>query len=306
MSNPSPAWLEVALTVNGELAEAVAEVFARFAPGGVALEAVEIIPEEDGFGRPGDDMRVCAYLPIDEHIEDTRQRLLQALAYLGMIEPLPPATFTPIIDQNWMEAWKERFIPIDIGHSLRILPAWMDDPGGRIPIRIDVGMAFGTGTHPTTQLSLALLEDYVQPDTALFDIGCGSGILSVAAVRLGASAAYGADIDPDAIANALTNAELNGVAERTKFIQGSVADFASGAFPVTTAPVVVANILTHILIRLLDEGMGELVAPGGVLLLSGVLDEKEAALSQSLAQHGFTSAARRQMDDWLGFAAQRI
>jgi ribosomal protein L11 methyltransferase len=301
MNDDHPAYLEVAMIVNGELAEAVAEVFARFAPGGVAMEATHIIPEEDGFGRPSDEVRVCAYLPVDDQLEVTRQKLGMALGYLGMIQPLPEATFTPINDQNWMEAWKERFVPIDIGHKLRILPAWMENPdASRIPILIDVGMAFGTGTHPTTQLSLALLEDHVQAGQTVFDVGCGSGILSVAAVKLGAAAAYGADIERDSIDNAQINAKLNATEGKTHFRLGSLDTFAG-----KQAPVVIANILTHILIRLLNDGMGDLVAPGGTLLLSGILVEKEAEILAALDKHGFIVNERRQMEDWLGLAAVR-
>ena len=98
---------------------------------------------------------------MDEHIEETRQKLEESLYYLGMIQPLPAPTFTPIADQNWMEAWKQHYKPIPIGKRLMIVPAWLDSPEpNRIPIKIDPGMAFGTGTHPTTQLCLGLMEKF--------------------------------------------------------------------------------------------------------------------------------------------------
>ena len=154
-----PNWLEVSLTVNGELAEAVADVLARYAPNGVMTEQAVKFNDEEDEGTPVGDITVRAYLPADETLEETRQKLEESLYYLGMIQPLPAPTFTPIADQNWMEAWKTRYQPIPIGKKLIIVPVWMDSPEPqRIPIRIDPGMAFGTGTHPTTQLCLELLE----------------------------------------------------------------------------------------------------------------------------------------------------
>ena len=154
-------WIEVSLTVNGELAEAVADVLARNAPNGVTTEqAVDFVNDEDE-GTPAGPVTVRAYLPVDERLEETRQKLDEGLYYLGMIQPLPAAVYTPIADQNWMEAWKERYHPIPIGKKLIIVPAWLESPeAARVSIKIDPGMAFGTGTHPSTQLCLELIEEF--------------------------------------------------------------------------------------------------------------------------------------------------
>ena len=198
MTNPS--WLEVSMVVSGELAEAVAEVFSRYAPGGVAVESTGIKASADEFGEVTGPMRVRAYLPVDEQLEESRSKLEQALYFLSRIEPLPKPEFNLIQDQNWMEAWKQHYRPIEVGERLLVLPAWAEMPNtNRIPIRIDPGMAFGTGTHPTTQLSLMLLEKYLKPGDVVLDIGSGTGILSIAARLLGASAAYGVDIEEESI-----------------------------------------------------------------------------------------------------------
>ena len=128
-------WLEVSLTVNGELAEAVADVLARFAPNGVMTEqGVKFVNDEDE-GTATGPITVRAYLPMDEQIEETRQKLEKSLYYLGTIQPLPTPVFTPIADQNWMEAWKQHYKPIPIGKRLMIVPAWLDSPEpNRIPI----------------------------------------------------------------------------------------------------------------------------------------------------------------------------
>jgi ribosomal protein L11 methyltransferase len=299
------SWLEVSLIVDGELAEAVAEVLARYAPGGVVVESTAIQAGPDEHGTPVGPMRVCAYLTADADLEQTRQKVEESLHYLGMIQPLPAPEYTPIQQQNWMEAWKQHYRPIEVGARLLILPAWIYPPKTeRIVLKIDPGMAFGTGTHPTTQLSLALLERYVKPGDTILDVGCGSGILSVAARKLGADLAYGVDIDPNAVEISRQTAEDNQVLEGIVFQAGSVTEVLAGIFPIRQAPLVVANILTHILLKLFEDGMAGLVAPGGVLLLSGILEEREPEILAALEKQNLTVIERIQMDDWLGLAVK--
>lgn len=152
-------WLEVSLTVDGELAESVADVFARFAPNGVMTEQGVKFNNEEDEGTATGPITVRAYLEVNDQLEEARQKLEESLFYLGMIQPLPIPVYKQIADQNWMEAWKQHYKPILIGQRLLILPAWLQNPEPtRIPIKIDPGMAFGTGTHPTTQLCLELME----------------------------------------------------------------------------------------------------------------------------------------------------
>src|SRR5215213_10799653 len=196
-------WLEVSLTVNGELAEAVADVLARFAFSGVMMEQGVKYTDDEDAGTPTGPITVRAYLEMNGQIEETRQKLEESLYYLGRIQPLPAASYKEIADQNWMEAWKQHYKPILLGERLVIVPAWMDSPEpNRIAIKIDPGMAFGTGTHPTTQLCLELMEFFFTQSSienrkldTLIDVGCGSGILSIAAIKLGARTALGVDID---------------------------------------------------------------------------------------------------------------
>jgi ribosomal protein L11 methyltransferase len=293
------------LEVDAELAEAVAEVLARYAPGGVVVASTDIQAGPDEHGKPVGPMRVCAYLPADVQLEQTRQKVEQSLHYLSMIQSLPAPVFTPIQSQNWMESWKQHYRPIEVGERLLVLPAWIDPPKTeRIILKIDPGMAFGTGTHPTTQLSLELLERHVEPGQTILDIGCGSGILSVAARKLGAVQAYGVDIDPAAVAISRQTSADNQVLEGIEFQVGSVSEVLDGVLPVSQAPLVVANILAHILLKLFEDGMADLVAPGGVLLLSGILEEREPDILTVLKNHRLTVAERIQMDDWLGLAAK--
>ncbi len=295
-------WLEVSLTVNGELAEAVADVLARFAPNGVVTEqAVKFMDDEDE-GTPVGDITVRAYLVADETLEDTRQKLEESLYYLGMIQPLPAPVFTPVADQNWMEAWKARYQPIPIGRKLVIVPAWMESPEPqRVPIKIDPGMAFGTGTHPTTQLCLEFLEECLPEDCPLvMDVGCGSGILAIAALKLGAKSALGVDIDEASIVNSRENALNNGVdSEAFRLALGSVAEIRAGQFGDTSAPLVLANILGPVLIRLFEAGLADLVAPGGTLILSGILEHLADDVAAAARKHGLALIEKKQMGDWV-------
>ena len=304
-------WLEVSLTVNGELAEAVADVLARFAPNGVMTEqGVKFVNDEDE-GTATGPISVRAYLPMDEHIEETRQKLEESLYYLGTIQPLPAPTFTPIADQNWMEAWKQHYKPIPIGKRLMIVPAWLDSPEpNRIAIKIDPGMAFGTGTHPTTQLCLGLTEkffagaQYIEP-LRIIDVGCGSGILSIAALKLGAKQALGVDIDLESIKNSRENADVNKIGDELILGQGSVQEILDGRFAFKSAPLVMANILAPVIIRLFDAGLADLIDPGGAILLSGILQEQSPSVIEAAQAKGLKMNEKIQMGDWVALMMER-
>ena len=305
-------WHEVSLTVDGELAEAVAEVLRRYIPDGVVIESTAVMAgPADENGQAVGPLRVCGYIPVDDHLEETRHRIEEGLWYLGRISPLPAPEFKQIQEVNWMEAWKEHYHPIPIGRKLLILPAWISPAGSeRISIRIELGMAFGTGTHPTTQLCLALTEDFFSSKESskgirVIDIGCGSGILSIAGLKLGAEKALGVDIDPDAIRAAGENASLNGVSDKFELGIGSVAEVQAGKFSIQKAQLVLANILAPVLVQLLEQGLGELVMLDGWLILSGILAEQSPEVESALEKHGFCQVSRCQMGDWVALAAYR-
>jgi ribosomal protein L11 methyltransferase len=306
-------WLEVSLIVNGELAEAVADVLARFAFSGVMMEQGVKYTDDEDAGTPTGPITVRAYLEINDQIEETRQKLEESLYYLGMIQPLPAASYKEIADQNWMEAWKQHYKPILIGQRLLILPAWMDSPDpNRIAIRIDPGMAFGTGTHPTTQLCLELMEKYfdnrqkaINHPLCVIDVGCGSGILSIAAIKLGATSALGVDIDPGSIDNARENANTNSIGDELILGVGSVKEILDEKFPFRKAPLVVANILAPVIIRLFDAGLAELIKDHGTILLSGILQEQAQNVLEAAQAKGLRVNEQKQMGDWTALAMSR-
>ncbi len=301
-----PRWLEVSLTVNGELAEAVSDVLGRFVSNGLVVESAVEYKDAEDEGTPHGPLRVYGYMPVDAHLEERRRRLEEALYFLGTIQPLPQPTFKTIDDENWMEAWKQHYHPIPIGQRLLVLPAWYEHgEEGRISVRIDPSMAFGTGTHPTTQLCLELLEEAVRPARPLIDVGCGSGILSIAALLLGASQALAVDIDSQAVRSTRENAQSNGVLQQVEAAEGSVVDILEDKFSLVMAPLVLANILAPVIVRLFEAGLGELVEPGGTLILSGILETQAEEVLEAARQHGFRLSARRQMEDWVALAVVR-
>ncbi|HUF36945.1 MAG TPA: 50S ribosomal protein L11 methyltransferase [Anaerolineales bacterium] len=302
-------WLEISVTVDdGELAEAVAEVLARYVPDGVSIRATGVVYDPDSEGRGIPPFRVSGYVPRDEAEMATRLQIQTALGHLSLIRPLPEPEFGYVDEENWNESWKQHYHPVRIGKRIIILPEWdREAPEELLPVWIDPGMAFGTGTHPTTQLALELLERSLEdsPGSDVIDIGCGSAILSIAAARLGAGRILGVDIDEDAIDNARLNARINGFEETLVLAVGSVAGVLAGGFPLRSAGLVVANILTHILIRLLDEGLAGLVGSGGRLILSGILAEREPEMLVALEKHGLTVENRRQDGDWIAYLTRR-
>jgi len=293
-------WLEVSLSVDGELAEAAADVFGRFVSNGVVVESGVTFTDDEDIGTPSGPVRVYGYLPIDDALEGKRQALEEALWHLGQIQALPPLSYKTILDEDWMAAWKVHYHPIPIGQRLLVLPAWLESQyPERVAVRIDPSMAFGTGTHPTTQLCLELVEAYVTPGEDVIDVGCGSGILSIAALKLGAGHALGVDIDSQAARSTRENAAANDVLERLETGVGSVAEIRAGSYSIRQARLVLANILAPVIVRLFDAGLGELVAPGGRLVLSGILDRQAEEVLQAAKAHGFGRVEQRQMLDWV-------
>jgi ribosomal protein L11 methyltransferase len=195
----------------------------------------------------------------------------------------------------------------------------------RVAIKIDPGMAFGTGTHPTTQLCLELMERVILDirdsknesgnianasqisniEIRVIDVGCGSGILSIAAIKLGAKSALGVDIDPGSIANASENANTNGVGNELILGVGSVQEILEGKFAFSKAPLVVANILAPVIIRLFDAGLADLIEDDGVIVLSGILQEQAQGVIQAGQAKSLRMSERRQMGDWVALMMSR-
>jgi ribosomal protein L11 methyltransferase len=295
------SWLEISLALNGELAEPVAELLARYADGGVALVQM---PENDASPESDASIVVRAYLPLDEQLEERKQAIEEGLWHLGQITPLPTPQFIEISQQDWNESWRQRYQPIPIGKTLMILPAWIDKPDdSRHMIILEPGMAFGTGTHPSTKMSLLAIEDYCQDGDIMLDLGCGSGILSIGAIRCGARRALAFDTDATAITTAKHNFELNHLTDQVQLVHGSL-DEAKIIAP-EGVPLLVANILAPILIELLHKGLVDLVANQGVVVLSGILEEQLEKVLELADGMGMTRIQIYSDADWRAVALRK-
>lgn len=290
-------WIQVSVDVDAEAAEAVADVLSRFVPGGVAIEVrapgAELVPG---------DVTVRAYLPDGPDAPQIQDRLAQALWHMGQIYPIPAPTFSIVAETDWTDAWKKHFHPLRIGQHIVIKPTWRDFElaAGDVLIELDPGMAFGTGLHPTTQLCLTALEEQVWPGMRVLDLGTGSGILAVAAIKLGAGAVLAIDTDPVAVDAARQNCEHNGVAGAVTVVQGSL-DQATDDYD-----LVVVNILANVIIALAQEGLAERVRPGGCWMAAGIIETQAAEVVQALETTGLQVNQRRQLADWVALIGDRM
>lgn len=287
-------WLETSVTVDCEAAEAVAEVLSRYAPRGVAIEA-----GPDG-GRIGP-VTVRAYAPADnsEELRAHKRRIEEALWHLGQIWPIPTPTFQPVEEKDWAEAWKAQLSILHIGERIVIRPSWLEHKKrrGDIVIQLDPGMAFGTGLHPTTQLCLEALESTVEAGMNVLDVGAGTGILAIAAAKLGAAHVAAVDSDRVAFKIARENVALNAVQGVVTTTCGSLED-TTGSYD-----LVVVNILAHVIVEMVHNGLGARIKPGGKVIAAGIILDQESEVKAAMEQKGLALIDRRQRDDWVCLVA---
>ncbi len=265
------AWQNVSFLTDAASAEPLCDALIELGALSASIEDADAgtADEQPQFGEPGTPTtpgwqrsRVLALCESDTNVSELLQAACQQLG----VPPIRDFSVTALAEQNWVQLTQAQFDPIQISGRLWIVPSWHDSPDpSAINLVLDPGMAFGTGSHPTTRLCLEWLEKTVTPGCSVFDYGCGSGILAIAAGKLGAREVRGLDIDPQAVEAARANAERNAV----------MADFVDGSQPIDgTYDVVVANILSNPL-RVLAPAICALVRPaGGQLALSGILREQ--------------------------------
>lgn len=282
------------MTVENETAEAVAEVLSRYAYRGVVIEA-------GPSGWNAGPVIVRAYLPADDQLRDNKRRVEEALWHLGQIQPVPAPTFRPIAEADWAEAWKEQLNVLHVGQHIVIRPSWRDyaPAPGDVVIQLDPGMAFGTGLHPTTQMCLVTLEKLVRPEAEVLDMGTGSGILAIAAAKLGAGCVLAVDNDPVAVRAARSNVVTNEVQETVSVMCGSLAEVSRGY------DVAVVNILAKVIVEMMQEGLATRLCSGGVLTAAGIIADQEPEVIAALERGGLTLIERQQRDDWVCLMAER-
>jgi ribosomal protein L11 methyltransferase len=307
-------WIEISVAADGEAAEAVSELFNRLnaRPDGQGGAVTEV----GGFDPVGEDHHptvvVKTYLPSDDPAASATQRQIEeGLWFLGRLYPLGEPHVRPLKDEDWANAWKASYKPLRVGRFL-IIPSWERDEvtpsGDDLPIILDPGMAFGTGLHPSTQLCLLGMDGVVGPGQRVLDAGCGSGILSIAAARLGATQIDGFDIDPIAMRATEENAALNDLPTAIKVVTSAGPDgnspFWMSGGARRTWDVILVNILPHIITALLDQGLASHLAPGGRMILAGIIEEREADLRSYLSGRGLSVTRRLAQGDWVSLAVE--
>jgi len=306
-------WLELSVLVPQEAVEAVAAVFYEIGNGGVAIEE-SIVEESDQIDhrnalRP---VLVRTYVPLDAGAEERRLRAEESLWHLGQIMHVGPLETRVVSEDDWAESWKIHHSLQHIGQRLVVKPSWQGyvASGDEIVIELDPGMAFGTGLHPTTRMCLVEIERRLQPGSTVLDLGTGSGILALAAAKLGASYVLAMDIDPIAVEVAKANVKRNGVEGIVAVAQGSLDQGAEheGQMSAVTRPAafdfVVANLLAETIIDL-AASLTETLHPGGLLVASGIIEPRLSDVTQALSQGGFSVIDLASEGDWRTIIAAR-
>ncbi len=298
-----PQWLELTTRAEAETVEAIAEIFQRWGRGVAIEEPVIAFPDESYQVDRTQPVKIATYLPLDERAEEHRQRIEEALHWLGRLRPVEPLVVRQLAETDWENAWKRHFFVRHVGQRLVIVPSWREYRArpDEVVLDLDPGMAFGTGIHPTTRLCLALLERHVKPGTRVLDLGTGSGILAIAAAKLGAGSVRALDIDAVAARVASENATRNDVTGAVRVEHGDLSLVeADEAFE-----LILANINLRVIGATLPGLAGHL-AVDGVAVCSGVLREQEAALRAAVASAGLRVRERRREGDWLAIVLARV
>lgn len=304
-------WLEICFSVNVEDVDIAGAIVNMVVPYGIYIEdysaleeeTMEIahidLIEESLLQKDRTKAIIHVYISEDENPLESVAFVKERLDDEGIAHEV---TISDCRIEDWQNNWKSSYHASPVGNKLFIRPLWEDDydAGDRKVLNIEPGLAFGTGSHPTTRVCLETLEDYVVDGTTVLDIGCGSGILSIASLLLGADSAFGVDIDEIAVSTALNNAKENGF-EPPKFntVLGDLSDKVSGKYS-----LVVANIVADAIIKL-NTQVGKFLNDDGVYITGGIIDAREDEVLASFYANGFEVIERKESKGWLVFVLKK-
>ncbi|OEF96370.1 50S ribosomal protein L11 methyltransferase [Desulfuribacillus alkaliarsenatis] len=309
-------WSEIRIHTTNEAVEAVSNILHEAGAGGVVIEDSIMLDTEwdTNFGEmyelsvddyPDEGVYVKAYLPVDSSLPESIEQIKLALDKLMLYDiDYGPGTveITEINEEDWATSWKKYYKPISITERITITPTWEDyqQREDELVIELDPGMAFGTGTHPTTKLCIIELEKYVKEGDTVYDVGCGSGVLSIAAAKLGASNIQAFDIDTVAVSSAEINAKLNDVEEVINARQNNLLEGIE-----QPVDIIVANIIAEIIIRFAKD-VPRLLKKDGFFIASGIIIQKEVEVIDALEAQGLTIVEKNYENDWMSIVAQKV
>lgn len=311
-------WTEITVAVPAKDTDTAAAIAQMAAPAGIYIEDYADMEEQVAeithstaaetqelidaslLSADKNSARIHLYLSAGDNPQEAGAYLTQRLEAANIPYTL---TFGEVNEEDWATAWKKYYHPVRVGRRILICPSWeaCDAQPDDVVIQLDPGMAFGTGTHETTRLCLSLLEDYLQPGARMLDVGTGSGILAVSGILLGASQADGIDIDETSVRVAKENAQRNGTSEHCHFICG---DLTASLEPDGQYDLLSANIVADIILRLTPDA-GGFLAPGGIYLVSGIIDTREAEVCAALSANGYDIVEIRREKGWCAIASRK-
>ena len=309
-------WTEICILTTHEAVEPISNILHETGAGGIVIEdSLELekkqrsqygeMYELDPNDYPEEGVRIKAYLPVNSYLGETVEQIKSAINNLLIYDidlGKNEITLSEVNEEDWATSWKKYYKPVKVSNRITITPSWEDYQPSKedeIIIELDPGMAFGTGTHPTTVLSLQALEKHVKDGDIVLDVGSGSGVLSIASVLLGANKAYAFDLDEIAVKSTKINAKLNHLGDKIIAKQNNLLDHVD-----IQANIIVSNILAEIIVRFVDDAW-HLLVKGGLFITSGIIQNKKTLVLEKLQEQGFEIIALSEMDDWISIVAKK-
>lgn len=304
-------WTEIVVSVEAEFADTAAAIANMVVPYGIYIEdysdmeqqALEIahidLIDEDLLKKDRTRVNIHIYISEEDNAAEAVAFLKERLCAEGIATVIES---NGVNDSQWAENWKKYFKPIEVGNRLTICPSWetYDNKDNRRILKIDPGAAFGTGTHATTSMCLSLLDKYAKNGMTMLDVGCGSGILSIAGVLLGIDSAVGVDIDKQSVKVSVENAEINGMQDKTEFVCGNLTEKIDGKYD-----IVCANIVADVIIDLC-KNVHEFMKEDALFICSGIIDLRAEDVKTALSENGFEIIEECVRENWNAFVTRKV
>ncbi|MFB1099045.1 50S ribosomal protein L11 methyltransferase [Terribacillus sp. JSM ZJ617] len=309
-------WAELCIHTTNEAIEPISNILHEAGASGVVIQDPEDLVKDHKttFGEiyaldpkdyPAEGIFVKAYLPLNSFLNESVNEIKAAITNLKEYQidiGANDVTVSEVDEEDWSTAWKKYYKPVKISEKFTIIPTWEEYTpvaSDEVIMELDPGMAFGTGTHPTTVLSVQAIERYITKGDIVIDVGSGSGVLSIAAVLLGAEHVHAFDLDDVAVNSTRVNAELNQATDR---ITASANNLLEGVE--VEADVIVSNILAEIILKFTDDAY-KLIKPGGLFITSGIISQKKGDVKEALIKTGFDIVEVNEMEDWVAIIAKK-